>query len=258
MPSPFPGMNPYFEQADYWQDFHTEFLTVLRRLLDLQLGVDYIVQLDRHVYIHDLPPEPRRPLDRPDLSIVRSEAAAATSAGLGVLEAPAEVLIPMQDVDRVAFLEVRDRQGRELVTVIELLSPSNKRPGDDRSQYLSKRRKVLRSTAHLVELDLLRGWHPMPPDDRPPGDYSVLISRAGRRPAAEYWPIRLRDRLPIIPIPLKPGDSDRRIDLREVVDQAHDEGGYWKYIYDGTPEPPLSAEDAEWSARLVPRPQDGR
>jgi hypothetical protein len=239
MPSPFPGMNPYFEQADYWQDFHTEFLTVLRRHLDAQFGADYIVQLDRHVYVHDLPPEPRRPLGRPDLSIVRSAARAAPPVGLGVLEAPAEVLIPMpmQDVERVAFLEVRDRQGRELVTVIELMSPSNKPPGDDRQQYLAKRLKILRSPAHLVEIDLLRGWEPMP---------------------ADYWPIRLRDRLPIIPIPLKPGDSDRRIDLKEALDQAHDEGGYWKYIYDGTPEPTLSAEDAEWAARLVPRPEDGR
>ena len=33
MPSPFPGMNPYFEQSVHWLDFHTEFLSALRRLL---------------------------------------------------------------------------------------------------------------------------------------------------------------------------------------------------------------------------------
>ena len=45
MPSPFPGMNPYFEQTDHWLDFHTEFLSALRRLLAPQVGPKYIVQL---------------------------------------------------------------------------------------------------------------------------------------------------------------------------------------------------------------------
>jgi hypothetical protein len=62
MPSPFPGMNPYFEQADHWQDF-TEFLTVMRRHLVTQIGPDYIILLEKHVYIHELPPEPRRLLE---------------------------------------------------------------------------------------------------------------------------------------------------------------------------------------------------
>ena len=256
MPSPFPGMNPYFEQADHWQDFHTEFLTVLRGHLEAQIGPDYIIQLEKHVYIHELPPEPRRLLGRPDLSLIRSGASAAGRANLGVLEAPAEVQLPAQDfeVERVPFLEIRDRRGRELVTVIELLSPSNKRPGDDRQQYLAKRREVIRSTAHLVEIDLLRGWEPMPAEDRPEGDYSVLVSRAERRPAAEFWPIKLRDRLPAIPIPLRPTDPDRRVDLQEVIHRAYDEAGYRKFIYDGPPEPPLTAEDAEWAAQFLPRP----
>src|SRR3954451_20521333 len=117
MPSPFPGMNPYFEQAAHWQDFHTEFLTALRRHLAPQIGPKYIVQLEEHVYIHDLPPEPRRLLGRADLSVARPEAAPGQAA-VGVIEAPAEVQLPAQDIERVPFLEVRDRQGRELVTVI--------------------------------------------------------------------------------------------------------------------------------------------
>jgi hypothetical protein len=254
MPSPFPGMNPYFEQADDWPDFHNEFLTFLRRQLDSRIGPNYFVQLEKHVYIHELPPEPRRLLGRPDVSLVRTGASAAGQLNLGVLEAPAEVQLPALDVERVAFLEVRDRQGRELITVIELLSPSNKRSGDDRSQYLAKRREILRSPAHLVEIDLLRGWTPMPAEGRPEVDYSVLISRAERRPAAEFWPIRLRDRLPVIPIPLKPADADGQIDLQEVLHQAYDGPGYEKFIYDGAPEPPLRAEDAEWAVQFIPRP----
>ena len=88
--------------------------------------------------------------------------------------------------------------------MIELLSPSNKRAGDDREQYLAKRRELLRTPAHLVEIDLLRGWTPMPQEGRPECDYSVMVSRAEKRRAADFWPIRLRDRLPVIPFPLRP------------------------------------------------------
>jgi hypothetical protein len=254
MPSPFPGMNPYFEQADHWPDFHNEFLTWLRRELAPQIAPDYIVQLEKHVYIHDLPPEPRRSLGQPDLSVIRAEPPGTGRPNIGVLEAPAEVHLPLQDVERVAFLEVRDRRGRELVAIVELLSPSNKRPGEDRQQYLAKRREILRSDAHLIEIDLLRGWAPMPADDRPDGDYSVLVSRAGKRPAAAFWPIRLRDRLPTIPIPLRPSDGEGRVDLQEVLHRAFDGPGYENFIYDGVPEPPLTADDAEWAARFLIRP----
>ena len=73
----------------------------------------------------------------------------------------------MQDVRRVPFLEIRDRLGRELITVVELLSPANKRGGADREQYVAKREQLLKSAAHFVEIDLLRGGRPMPLENRP-------------------------------------------------------------------------------------------
>src|SRR4051794_22111199 len=91
MPSPFPGMNPYFEQSAHWQDFHTEFLSALRRQLAPRIAPGYIVQLEEHIYIHDLPPEPRRSLGQADLSVTRTESGPAGQPTLGVLEAPAEV-----------------------------------------------------------------------------------------------------------------------------------------------------------------------
>jgi hypothetical protein len=246
-------MNPYFEQAAHWQDFHTEFLSALRRLLVPQVAPNYIVQLEEHVYIHDLPPEPRRLLGRPDLSVTRMEASPAGQPALGVLEAPAKVQLPAQDVERLPFIEVWDRRGRELVTVIELLSPSNKRPGEDRDHYLAKRRELLRGPTHLVEIDLLRGWMPMPAEGRPEGDYSVLVSRAERRPAADFWPISLHNRLPVIPVPLRAPDEGVGIDLQEVLDRAYDGPGYELFIYAGVPEPSLSGSDAEWARQFIPQ-----
>jgi Protein of unknown function (DUF4058) len=252
MPSPFPGMNPYFERTDQWLDFHTEFLSAFRRLLVPQVGPKYIVQLEEHIYIHDRPPEPRQRLGTADLSLVQLGGGELAHAALGLLEAPAEVWLPEQDVEKAPFLEIRYRQGRELVTVIELLSPSNKRAGDDREQYLAKRRELLRTPAHLVEIDLLRGWTPMPQEGRPECDYSVMVSRAEKRRAADFWPIRLRDRLPVIPIPLRTLDAAARVDLQEVLHRAYDGPGYENFIYSGEPEPSLSANDAAWARQFVP------
>jgi hypothetical protein len=177
-------MNPYFEQSAIWQDFHTELLTTIRRLLIPQIGRRYIVQIEEHVYIHDILDGSRHRLGTGDVSLARSGTAQAIPAAVGLLQAPAEVELPEEDEVRNRFLEVRDRQDRELVTVIELLSPSNKRSGEDREQYLTKRRGILRSAAHLVEIDLLRGFAPMPLRNRPACDYSVVVSRAERRPLA--------------------------------------------------------------------------
>ena len=245
-------MNPYFEQTAHWQDFHIEFLSTLRRALAPQVVPKYIVQLEEHIYIHDVPQEARRRIGRADLSLARREGASRFETAVGVLDAPSEVQLPDQDVERVPYLEIRDRSGHELVTVIELLSPSNKRPGDDREQYLDKRRELLRSPVHLVEIDLLRGWEPMPLDDRPACDYSVMISVVDRRPKADFWGVSLRNPLPTIPIPLRNEDGVARIELQDVLHRTYDGPGYEHFLYDGSPEPPLSSEDRKWAEPFVP------
>ena len=92
----------------------------------------------------------------------------------------------------------------------------------------------------------------MPMEDRPECGYSVLVSRAERRRAAGFWPIRLRERLPIIPIPLRPPDGDVPVDLQEVLHRTYDGPGYEHFIYSGEPEPSLSADDAAWARQHVP------
>ncbi|WZO99083.1 DUF4058 family protein [Isosphaeraceae bacterium EP7] len=252
MPSPFPGMNPFFEQPGYWQDFHLEFLSALRRQLVPQLGSAFFVQLEEHLYVHDLPPEPRRAIGRADVSISGSAVRSAGLAAVGMLEAPAVLELPRNEVERVPYLEVRDRQGRELLTVIELLSPSNKKRGENHEQYPAKRRELLRSPTHLVEIDLLRRGRTMPPDDRPRCDYSVLVSRAERRPAVDFWPIQLRERLPVVPISLRPDVVEARVELQEVLHRNFDGPGYESFIDSGAPQPPLSGEQADWARQFVP------
>src|SRR4029079_5265220 len=111
MPSPFPGMNPYLEQAGVWQDFHNTFLIALRESLVRQLLPKYFVRVEEHVYVHEYDSEDRRPLVRPDVSI--HSAPRASGAGTAIQEAPSlavpmAVLIPPgADELHSAYLEIR-------------------------------------------------------------------------------------------------------------------------------------------------------
>ena len=141
---------------------------------------------------------------------------------------------------------------RQVVTVLELLSPTNKRPGENRNQYVAKRRSIRKSTAHFVEIDLLRGGPRMPMKDLPDCAYCVLVSRYEERPKAGTWPLQLSDPLPRIPIPLRAPDPDVCIDLQQILHGVYDAAAFQRYIYNGSPDPPLPPEDAEWAKPFVP------
>jgi len=252
VPSPFPGMNPYLEQEEVWHDFHQSFIPLAREVLSGQVGAGYIVKVEEHLFIHEIPASQRVLFGHADVG-VKESGAVATMAGAGTLtDAPAYVGIPLAvDVERHAYLEVRDRSGREIITVLELLSPSNKNAGPDREQYIGKRQRILTSAVHLVEIDLLRGGPRMPLEGLPACDYYVLVSRAEERPRAGLWPIGLRDRLPVIPIPLRGGDQDVRLDLQQIVQRVYDGAHYERYIYQSEPTPALCTEDAAWARKLI-------
>jgi hypothetical protein len=251
-------MDPYLEQDDTWHDFHERFVPLMATLLGGQLRPRYIVKIDEHVYIHEMAARSRRLVGRADISLRRGSTKAARGpapgAATGLLEAPLTVRLPAVDRERLSYVEIRDRRDRELITVVELLSPANKLAGPDREQYLAKRMEILNGPVHLVEIDLLRGGSPMPAEGRPRCSYSVLVSRAERRLEAAFWPISLRDRLPEIPVPVRAPDPDARLDLQAVLDRIYDEAGYADYIYEGPPRPRLSKRDADWARQFVPRP----
>ncbi len=254
MPSPFPGMNPYIERASVWHDYHESFIPLVRDILTAQVLPRYFVRIDEQMYIHELSAEERRFfVGRGDLLIpALTPASAEAGAASAVLEAPAKVRMPSFDAENLSFLEIRDRDSNELITVIELLSPANKYAGPDREQYLAKARKLQQSWVHFVEIDLLRGGPRMPWLDLPACDYCVVVSRYEQRPEAEFWPIRLRDRLPEIPIPLRRGDTDARLDLQHVLHRIYDAAGYAYHIYKGPPEPLLAPDDAAWAKSFLP------
>ena len=251
MPSPFPGMNPWLEQDSLWHDFHQRMLTAMSDAIAREIAPRYYVALEEHVYIHE-PPEPvARFLGRPDLAIVRTSGT-SPAASSAVMEAPVYTALPEPiDVVRESFIEIRDTENQYLVTVLELLSPSNKNAGYDRDAYIAKRRQYLLSDVNFIEIDLLRGGPRMPIEELTPCDYYVLVKRATDRTRAGIWPIRLRDAIPPIPIPLRSPDPDARLDLQAVLHAVYDHAAYRHRIYRGMPKPKLLSDDAQWTEGMV-------
>ncbi|MEZ6113138.1 MAG: DUF4058 family protein [Pirellulaceae bacterium] len=254
MPSPFPGMNPYLEQAGVWHDFHERCCPAVAEAITRQVRPDYFVKIDEHIFIHELPDQRRGLLGRGDVTVASRDHAsplAHDASSTATIDAPVEVHLPATDWESLSFLEIRDRNSMRLVTVIELLSPANKLPGPDREQYLGKRAQLLQSAVHFVEIDLLRAGGRMPMDELGPCDYCVLVSRFPERPRAGVWPIQLREPLPTIPVPLEPPHADARLDLQAILHRVYDAAGYEDYIYRGQPEPSLGESDAQWARGLV-------
>lgn len=256
MPSPFPGMNPYLEQPAVWQDFHQHLITYIREALTSQVRPQFysIIQVSR--FIHEPSGEERRKLlGRPDVALFQNPGSGA--GGVAVAEAVNSEIaaliarLPDHDVEKHSYVEIRDRNSHDLVTMIEVLSPSNKHYGPDREQYMSKRTLLLHSHVSVVEIDLLRGGPRLPLIGVPPCDYCVMVSRPAMRPEVQAWAMSLRDRLPTIPIPLSGSVPDATLDLQELLHEVYDAAGYEDYLYGSPPEPPLSEEAQTWARSLI-------
>jgi hypothetical protein len=251
MPSPFPGMNPFLEQNDSWVEFHNDFILRARDALIVAVGPNYLVRAEERLILHELSADERRFLGTADVGIA-SLLQPVPGDNVAVLDAPVTLQLPSVELEKLLWLEIRDRRSRRVVTVIELLSPSNKRPGGDLSDYAAKRRAVLAGSSHLVEIDLRRGGTRPDGPALPACDYYVLVSRVEDRPNLGFWPISLRDPLPAIPIPRDAPDPAVDLDLKAVLDHAYDAGDYGKYIYTESPDPPLSTADQVWAKAFIP------
>jgi hypothetical protein len=244
-------MNPYFEQPGVWRGFHTEFIVELKRAITPHAVPRYFVNVEHSIYI-ERDDGGREMLGVSDGLVGVGDRSAATTSGTVAVLAPVTGSVRMGAIKRKhRWLTVRDTATREVVTVIELLSPSNKR-GEDCGSYLRKRRRLLRSAAHLVEIDLLRGGPQMPVARVPLTEYRVMVSRRPQRPDVQVWPFNLRDSLPTIPIPFRTGEPEPLIPLKPLLDTVYDTGGYHYQLYDAPPDPPLSPADADWARQFVP------
>lgn len=254
MPSPFPGMDPYLESPALWSDFHLTMTVAIRGALNARLPTGYVAAVDRYVSIHEPEVADRKRTLRPNVYVSSREELPGSPVGAKTL-APTAVVLPAQRREGNKYVKIIDAHSRRVVTVIELLSPANKTPGPDRQAYLTKRIDYLDAGVNVVEIDLLRGGARLPLGDPPPSEthYYVLVCRALSVPNAGVWPFSMRDPLPVVPVPLDPGEKDVMLSLRDCLERAYAEGRYAEQIDYSTPPPPppLDEATAEWTRQIV-------
>ena len=253
MPSPFPGVDPFLEGQQFWEDFHPRFLTYLCDGLNDILPDPYVAQLGERFRLVELSAGKARSV-RPDVAVVeptgrgpRTNAPQQLVHGTVVLE---PVIIPLPTIEteiQEVWIEIRRRSRRTPVTVIELLSPTNK-TGDGFIDYKLKRQSLIRQRVHLIEIDLLLGGRRLPMGKPlPTGDYYAFVSRGPKRPDSEVYVWTIRDPLPMIPVPLSKPDPDVVADLGSVFNTAYDRGRYGRLIdYGGTPAALRSHASRAW------------
>lgn len=251
MPSPFPGMDPYLE-GSLWMTVHTQLSAEIARQLAPKLRPRYLaLTTERFVWEEPEDVAIASASLYPDVGVTETGRSGTTGEG-GAVAAPLRLATWMPATDPQVTVEIRDTAERRLVTAIEVLSATNKR-GGGYDEYLSKRRRVLLSTAHLMEIDLLRTGRRVPMQQALPAAlYFVFLSRAEDRPLTDVWPIRLDQPLPTVPVPLLPGDADVPLDLQLALTNVYDLLGYDLAVdYRRPPEIALDPQDAAWAdARL--------
>jgi hypothetical protein len=256
----FPGMDPYLEDPLIWQGFHNRFVVHLADALNPLVRPRYITSVEERVFVEG--PEPREILPDVWLTQTKSRAAGGSdAAAVATLEMDEPELVKLSELEvHENYIEILDRQsGLAVVTVIEVLSPTNKFSGPGRDLYLAKHLEVRHRRSHLVEIDLLRtGPHVLVIPERAARargsyDYLVCVNRAiGVRGEYELYKRRVRQRLPVIHIPLANGDPDVPLDLQAVLAHTFEAGSYRDRLpYDRECLPPLDAEDQQWANDVV-------
>ncbi|HBE21276.1 MAG TPA: hypothetical protein DEG17_05080 [Cyanobacteria bacterium UBA11149] len=259
MPSPFPGMNPYLEHPEIWPGIHHWLIVEIAKLLSPQLRPKYRVAVE--VRIYETIREESLLVGIPDLIVKSSQTKTQQStSNVAVMEStlkPQKVEVPLPETVKQGYLEIREVATKEVVTTIELISPVNKRSGEGRKQYETKRNRVLGSATHLVEIDLLRRGEPLSVyGSNIKTHYRILVSRGDCRPSADLYGFNVQDAIPLFPIPLKSGDREPLVNLQELLNNVYDQASYDLEIdYTQKPVPPLLGEDGVWLDRWLEEQQ---
>jgi hypothetical protein len=255
MRSPFPGVDPYLEHPAYWPDFHAGFITYARDNMLDALPETYDARIEESVRLVTVESE-RAVGARGDVTITRDMTLPRPSSGAPgtVTLEPIVAVLPKPVVEEVREIRIQILRlpEREVVTVIELLSPANK-AGTGRQEYLLKRAELSAHQVNLVELDLLVGGQRVPtPEPLPPGDCFAIVSRWMPKPICEMYGWSIRHPLPRIRVPLKHPDPDILFDLGAVFETTYERGRYQRMIsYSKPPHAPLSGDDMKWATQLA-------
>jgi hypothetical protein len=250
-------MDPYLETPRRWPNLHASLIPAIRDALMPQVAPAYFVDIEQHTYVIEIEGEVLSGI--PDAIVIGDPVETDGGGGLAVATAtrvtPAvrTVAVPTYERVREGYLRIRDARTREVVTAIEVLSPTNKAPGEGRRKYEVKRRRVLETLTNLVEIDLLRAWQPM--QFHPPAEtaYRILVVAGWERPRARLLAFGIRDPVPEVTVPLRQGEAEATLALGPLLAGVYDRARF-DLVLDyrrPPPEPPLSPEDATWVETLL-------
>src|SRR5688572_26911174 len=135
MPSPFPGMDPYLE-GGLWPDVHATMLPLIREALVAELPDRYSALIGQYVWLEGADDEDRVPLGVPDVFVPDTTGGKPVRRRAARSNAPVTTTLPAVRRTGHRYLRITDRERKRLVTVLELLSPTNKDSGKNRPHYL--------------------------------------------------------------------------------------------------------------------------
>lgn len=249
MQNPFPGMNPYLEQSGLWPQVHNRLIVAIADEITPQVAPKYRVSIEERIYTSM---EPLPLIGVADVSVMRRDDSVPFASTTTQVVEPRRVKVPLPLEVTERFLEVRLVQTNAVVCVIEVLSPSNKRSGEGRVAYETKRQKILGSATNLVEIDLLRGGVPMTLVDPPRKPYSILVSASVDRPDAALYEFNWVDPMPSFPVPLQLNDASPIVPLQQVLNDIYTRARFDLAIdYNQPLRPKLSAQESTWIKRWL-------
>ncbi|MCE7981503.1 MAG: DUF4058 family protein [Caldilinea sp. CFX5] len=110
-----------------------------------------------------------------------------------------------------------------------------------KTYYLTKRRDLLNSGTHLVEIDLLR-WGQRVINQLPAQPYHILVTRADEQPEGRVWSFGLNDVIPTTPLPLIEVDEYVPLPLQSAYTTIYHARNFRHRLdYSIDPEPPLTS-----------------
>jgi hypothetical protein len=258
-------MDPYLERQGFGEEVHTRLIVAIADELGQQVRPHYRVNVERRTYLSITTPDAIEFVGKPDVLVTAPprQASGATVAISHTGATPHVAALPMPEEVVERYLEVREVMTGEVITIIELLSPSNKLKAEGRQQYERKRLAILGSATNLIEIDLLRAGQPFPfwlqDDADTQSDYRIVVSRALQRPRADVYLFSMREPIPDIPVPLKPGEVEAVLPLNQILHTLYDRASY-DLVIDYQQQPPLPSldiEDMEWVGQVAQRHRSG-
>ena len=251
MKYPFPGMNPWLENPLLWHDVHQHLVIALQEDLAPRVRPRYFIGTETHTYI-TIPDAPRG-TRYPDLMVIERGGAPTISAAPLLAESRYLEVQIRDDPLEESYLVIRLVPSGEIVTVIEILSHSNKQRNRDREKYLAKREEFFDAAVSFVEIDLLRAGEPMPyteaADD---ADYRILVRQRAHPWRIKLYPFDVPQSIPIFPLPLLPEDQEPLVNLNEILAGVYERAGYDLILnYAEPPTPPLNDADAAWANEIL-------